>query len=97
MSDNEVLVGLLDVACAVAGCFPLVHRVEVDACIVGPDELEKRWEHLRSYIPSVSSDPTNVARRPYHFGSICSGGVLFLSILSAPSVNYRTCLGAVRR
>jgi len=53
MSDDEVLVVLLDVARTVSGCFSLVHRVEVDAWIVGPDELEKLWEHLQIHIPSV--------------------------------------------
>ena len=77
MSNDEVLVVLLDVVRVVSGRFPLVHRAEVDAWIVGPDELEKLWEHLRSHILSVSSDPTNVTRRPYYFGSIFSGGDSF--------------------
>jgi len=42
VSNDEILV-----VRAVPGQFSLVHRVvEVDACIIGPDELEKRWEHL---------------------------------------------------
>jgi hypothetical protein len=42
----EVLVVLLDIVGIVLGRFPLVHRVEVEACIVGLDGLEESSESI---------------------------------------------------
>ena len=42
----EVLVVLLDVVRIVLCRFPLVHRVEVDACIISLDGLEESSESI---------------------------------------------------
>ena len=42
----EVLVVLLDIICIVLHCLPLVHRVEVEAVVVGLDGLEERFEGI---------------------------------------------------
>jgi len=88
----EVLVVLLDVVGIVLYCLPLVHGVEVDTGIVCLDGLEEDSESILeagSGQRSATQTTYVLARRTYHFGSICSGDAL--SLFSAPSMILCAC------
>jgi len=77
-SGIEVLVILLYIVRIIFGRLPLVHRIEIEARVVVLDGLEESFEGILEAALvrySAVGGRSNVGRRAYHFGSICSGGV----------------------